>query len=187
VWHVLAVTCTQLLGVDGPKGPGRQSAEQLTAAVPAEQWIACSAGHDAKGRRLSDWIRVELAAPATVGVARWLVRRSRSDGELASYACYGPADISLVGLVRVAGIRWAVEEGLEQAKGQVGSRGPPAAGGAGVDDPDRAGLCPGVVTMAPPPSGPRQTRTLPATCAKRLKHQPGSISTEGGACAVPMW
>ena len=53
---------------------------------------------------------MELAAPATAGMARWLlVRRSRSDGELAFYACYGPATTSLVGLVRVAGTRWAIE------------------------------------------------------------------------------
>jgi SRSO17 transposase len=121
VWHVLAVKCTELLAVDGPQGPVRTSAEQLAAAVPAEQWIACSAGHGAKGRRLYDWIRVALAAPATAGMARWLlVRRSRSDGELAFYACCGPASTPLVGLVRVAGARWAVEEGFEQAKGEVG-------------------------------------------------------------------
>jgi SRSO17 transposase len=123
VWHVLAVKCTELLevqAVDAPAG-ARTSAEQLAAAVPASQWIACSAGHGAKGRRLYDWTRVELAAPATAGMARWLlVRRSRSDGELAFYACYGPATTSLVGLVRVAGTRWAVEEGFEQAKGEVG-------------------------------------------------------------------
>jgi uncharacterized membrane protein len=78
--------------------------------VPAEQWIACSAGHGAKGRRLYDWTRIQLAAPATAGMARWLlVRRRRRDGELAFYACYGPAATSLVGLVRVAGTRWAVE------------------------------------------------------------------------------
>jgi SRSO17 transposase len=54
-------------------------------------------------------------------MARWLlVRRSRRDGELAFYACSGPAGTSLVGLVRVAGTRWAVEEGFEQAKGEVG-------------------------------------------------------------------
>jgi hypothetical protein len=53
---------------------------------------------------------VELAVPATAGMARWLlVRRSRRDGELAFYACSGPAGTSLVGLVRVAGTRWAVE------------------------------------------------------------------------------
>jgi SRSO17 transposase len=121
VWQVLAVKRTELLGVDGPKGPVRNSAERLAAGVPAEQWIACSAGRGAKGRRVYDWIRVELAAPAAVGMARWLlVRRSRSDGELAFYVCYGPAATPLIGLVRVAGIRWAVEEGFEQAKGEVG-------------------------------------------------------------------
>jgi SRSO17 transposase len=121
LWHVLAVKCTELLAVDGPQGPERTSAEQLAAAVPAEQWIACSAGQGAKGRRLYDWARVELAVPAGPGMARWLlVRRSRRDGELAFYACYGPADTSLVGLVRVAGTRWAVEEGFQQAKTEVG-------------------------------------------------------------------
>jgi len=119
--YVLAVKCTELLGVDGPQGPVRTSAEQLATAVPAEQWITCSAGHGAKGRRLDDWTRVGLAVPATAGMARWLlVRRSRSDGELAFYACYAPATTPLIGLVRVAGIRWAVEEGFEQAKGEVG-------------------------------------------------------------------
>jgi SRSO17 transposase len=89
--------------------------------VPAEQWIACSAGHGAKGRRLYDWTRIKLASPATSGMARWLlVRRRRRDSELAFYACYGPAATPLVGLVRVAGTRWAVEEAFEQAKGEVG-------------------------------------------------------------------
>ena len=121
--YVLAVKCTELLQAPGPDSPGaaRTSAEQLAAGVPAEQWIACSAGHGAKGRRLYDWTRIQLAAPATAGMARWLlVRRRRADGELAFYACYGPAATPLVGLVRVAGTRWAVEEGFEQAKGEVG-------------------------------------------------------------------
>ena len=121
VWHVLAVKCTELLAVNGPPGSTRTSAEQLAAGVPAAQWIACSAGQGAKGRRLYDWTRVELATPATASMARWLlVRRSRSDGELAFSACFGPAATPLVGLVRVAGTRWAVEEGFEQAKGEVG-------------------------------------------------------------------
>ena len=81
--------------------------------MPVEQWVAGSAGHGAKGRRLYDWARVELAAPAAAGCPRWLlVRRSRRDGELAFYACFGPAETSLLGLVRVAGTRWAVEEGF---------------------------------------------------------------------------
>jgi SRSO17 transposase len=121
VWHVLAVKCTEPLAVSGPNGVVHERAERLAATVPAEQWIACSAGHGAKGRRLYDWTRIKLASPATSETARWLlVRRSRRDGEPACYACSGPAATPLVGLVRVAGTRWAVEEAFEQAKGEVG-------------------------------------------------------------------
>jgi SRSO17 transposase len=117
--YVLAVKCTELLRP--ADGSARATAEQLAAGVPAEQWVACSAGHGAKGRRLYDWARVELAAPASADFTRWLlVRRSRRDGELAFYACFAPAATSLVGLVRVAGIRWAIEESFQTAKGEVG-------------------------------------------------------------------
>jgi SRSO17 transposase len=46
------------------------------------------------------------------------VRRGR-DRELAFSACSGPAETSLLGLVRVAGTRWTVEENF-QAKTEVG-------------------------------------------------------------------
>jgi SRSO17 transposase len=110
VSYVLAVKGTEPLAAAASQGPVRATAEHLAEAVPAEQWVACSAGHGAKGRRLYDWARVELAAPAAPGMARWLlVRRRRRDGELAFYACLGPANTSLVGLVQVAGVRWAIE------------------------------------------------------------------------------
>ena len=119
--YVLAVKCTEPLAIPGPDGAARATAAQLAAGVPAEQWVTASAGHGAKGRRLSDWTRVELALPAAAGTARWLlVRRSRSDGHLAFYACFATAGTSLLGLVRVAGARWAIEEGVEQAKDEVG-------------------------------------------------------------------
>jgi SRSO17 transposase len=117
--YVLAVKGTEPLRPAHRSAP--TTAEQLATKVPAEQWITCSAGHGAKGRRLYDWTRIQLAAPAAPGMARWLlVRRRRRDGELAFSACYGPAATSLVGLVRVAGTRWAIEEGFQQAKGEVG-------------------------------------------------------------------
>jgi hypothetical protein len=48
-----------------------------------------------------------------------LIRRG-SDGELAFYRCWSPAPVPLATLVRVAGMRWAVEEGFQAAKSQVG-------------------------------------------------------------------
>ena len=117
--HVLAIKSSELLAVGD--GPAKLSAAQLAAAAPAEHWVGASAGHGAKGRRLYDWIRIQLPPPTELGWQRWLlVRRSRRDGELAFYACYGPADTSLVGLVRVAGTRWAIEDGFQQAKNEVG-------------------------------------------------------------------
>jgi SRSO17 transposase len=108
--YVLAVKGSEPLGTATQRS-ARATAIQVAASMPVEQWVACSAGHGAKGRRLYDWARVELAAPAAAGCQRWLlVRRSRRDGELAFYACFGPAETSLLGLVRVAGTRWAVEE-----------------------------------------------------------------------------
>jgi hypothetical protein len=117
---VLATKSSELLAVGD--GPAKLSAAELAAAVPAEGWVGASAGHGAKGRRrLYDWTRIQLTPPAASGWQRWLlVRRSRRDGELAYYACSGPASTSLVGLVRVAGIRWAIEDGFQQAKGEVG-------------------------------------------------------------------
>jgi hypothetical protein len=100
--HVLAIKSSELLAVSD--GPAKLSAAQLAAAVPAEHWVGASASQGAKGRRLYDWTRIQLARPAAPGMARWLlVRRSRRDGELAFYAGYGPVDTSLLGLVRVAG------------------------------------------------------------------------------------
>ena len=56
------------------------------------------------------------------GKGHWLLaRRSIANpGELAYYVCFGPAEMTLEELVRVAGTRWAIEECFEEAKGQVG-------------------------------------------------------------------
>jgi SRSO17 transposase len=56
--YVLAVKGTEPLGTTQESA----TATQLAASVPVEQWVTCSAGHGAKGCRLYDWVRVELAA-----------------------------------------------------------------------------------------------------------------------------
>src|SRR5260221_6010664 len=51
--------------------------------------------------------------------------RSRSlaqPSKRAYYRAWGPASTPLTKLVQVAGSRWPIEEGFEQAKGEVGQR-----------------------------------------------------------------
>ena len=63
-----------------------------------------------------------LPTTPTAGWAQWVVaRRSLSDPtEVAYYRAYGPEGTPLTELVRVAGARWAIEEGFERAKDLVG-------------------------------------------------------------------
>lgn len=49
------------------------------------------------------------------------MRRTLSDpGKRAYYRVSGPASTTFAEAVRVAGSRWSIEEGLEEAKGEVG-------------------------------------------------------------------
>jgi hypothetical protein len=48
------------------------------------------------------------------------VRAGRRPGELAFYRCWTPGPAGLAQLVRVAGVRWIVEESFQAGKGQVG-------------------------------------------------------------------
>ena len=121
VAYVLAVKATQPLWAAGAQGPAELPARQLVAGLPARAWRRLSAGDGAKGPRLYDWARVALVRPGWPGRGFWLLARRRlTDGELAYYACFGPARTTLAQLVRVAGSRWAVEESFQAAKDQVG-------------------------------------------------------------------
>jgi SRSO17 transposase len=100
----------------------RQRAKTLAAGQPPEAWARRSAGAGCQGERVHDWLCVPLSGAAPAGWARWLlVRRSLSDPrECAYFLACGPAGTTQEELVRVAGLRWAVEEGFAQAKGAVG-------------------------------------------------------------------
>ena len=118
VAHVLAVGRNQSL----VSGLFRfERADQLAARVPAGAWRHLSAGQGAKGERTYAWARVAIRPLREPGRGHWLLlRRSLEDGELAYYVCYGPAHTTLAELVRVAGVRWTVECGFQQGKGETG-------------------------------------------------------------------
>jgi SRSO17 transposase len=118
--YVLAIPETHTLWVQGePRSVGL-----LAALLPQEAWTVLSAGEGSKGERLYEWAWLQLPEqePASQGKLHWvLIRRSLSNpNERAYYRVYGPADITLAELARVAGGRWHIEEGLEQTKGEVG-------------------------------------------------------------------
>jgi SRSO17 transposase len=114
--YVLAVSCDHHIPIDG--GKVRLRAEVLAAALPASAWQRLSAGAGSKGPRYYDWAWLDIATAATG--ESLLIRRNPSTGELAYYRCWSPHPVPLATLVRVAGIRWAVEEGFQAGKGQIG-------------------------------------------------------------------
>jgi SRSO17 transposase len=98
--------------------------ELPTEEAAEEGWRCLSAGDGSKGPRLYDWLRLPLNPPLQEGFERWLlVRRRRSleePEELTAYTVFCAEGTPLEKLAKVAGSRWRVEIGFEEAKGEVG-------------------------------------------------------------------
>ncbi len=103
-----------------PAGVGRTvRADELAARLPRRAWQRLSAGDGAKGHRWYDWAWVTISNPG-LGHRCLLIRRNRSTGELAFYHCYSPQRVTLAALVKVAGLRWTIEENFQACKGLTG-------------------------------------------------------------------
>lgn len=118
---VLAVPETHTVWIAGQAQP----VGLVAALLPAEAWTVLSAGEGSQGPRLYEWawleLPVEQAAEASKRGSWILIRRSLSDpSKRAYYRVSGPVGTTLPEAVRVAGRRWSIEEGLEEAKGEVG-------------------------------------------------------------------
>jgi SRSO17 transposase len=112
--YVLAVSCDHRI-LAWPDGKRRLRADHIAAVLPPGCWHRISAGTGSKGPRWYDWAWACVHQPGH----SLLIRRG-SGGELAFYRCWSPAPVPLATLVRVAGMRWAVEEQFQAAKSQVG-------------------------------------------------------------------
>ena len=100
-------------------GIGPRRAIDLAVRLPKRSWQRRSAGVGAKGERWYDWALVEAedpAVPAGSGPNWLLIRRRISDGEYAFYRAHAPHPVPLTALVRVAGIRWKIEESFAGGK-----------------------------------------------------------------------
>lgn len=116
--YVVAVSCNHPVWQAGTQ----HRADALVAGLPAAAWGTLSCGAGSQGERRYDWACLQLPYDTAAGLAQWLLaRRSRSDPtERAYFRAYGPATTPLAELVRVAGSRWAIEEGFAAAKSLVG-------------------------------------------------------------------
>ena len=121
--YVVAVSSTQALWVWDNGVPQQRSIREVVARVAPNAWVQLSAGDGAKGPRVYDWTWgvVRESAFQEGWLEWWVARRSVSDPtDIAYYLACAPADTVLQTIVQVAGTRWAVEESLETAKGEVG-------------------------------------------------------------------
>lgn len=100
----------------------RTTVAAATAALPASAWERRSAGAGVQGERWYDWAWLPVTGLLQVDWGHWLLaRRSLSDpAEVAWYLVAGPAQTRVETAVPVAGARWTIEAGLEEAKGETG-------------------------------------------------------------------
>jgi SRSO17 transposase len=110
--YVLAVPKNQRVGLT-------HRADEVVEEWPAERWQRISAGEGSQGPRNSDWAWQSLDFRALErGWKQWLLaRRSLSDPtKLAYYFVFASESVTLDVVVRAAGSRWQVEEGIELEK-----------------------------------------------------------------------
>ncbi|MFC9846312.1 IS701 family transposase [Streptomyces sp. NPDC060223] len=101
--------------------------DHLFSQAPDEAWEQRSCGDGAKGPRVYHWAALQITSIEDFDGEmpthqRWaLARRSISKpGEIAYYLCYAPLGTAVEHLVRVAGMRWAIEEAFQAAKNECG-------------------------------------------------------------------
>ncbi|MDR7304572.1 IS701 family transposase [Haloactinomyces albus] len=111
IGYVLAVACDHRLTVsrDGTK----RALADIAAELPTSAWHPHSAGAGAKGPRDYDCAWISLPGQHRQSV---LIRRNRTSGEHAYYRCYAPQPVPLAELVRIAGMRWHIEDSFQNAK-----------------------------------------------------------------------
>jgi SRSO17 transposase len=116
--YVLAIGCNRRVAVN--HGRTRMRVDDIAAGLGRRWWQRMSAGIGAKGPRDYDWACVQIGTIGE-GPNRWLlIRRHPGTGELAYYLCWTPHPVPLATLVRIAGIRWSIEELFQASKTHVG-------------------------------------------------------------------
>jgi SRSO17 transposase len=127
--YVLGVSATSQFNSWGAKPPVAGTAAEIASTLDPSAWHCLSAGAGSKGERLFDWAYLELAdleaaeyneSLSGLWTRGLLIRRNITDGALAFFATWCPAGTPVAVLVAVEGQRWAIEDGFETAKNELG-------------------------------------------------------------------
>jgi len=116
VGYVLGVPCSFTVTLNSRR---KARADQVLKLVRPKAWTRASCGPGSKGERLYAWAWVATASPRH----HLLVRRNLSDPtDQAFFYCYVPEGrpVTLGALVKIAGMRWPVEEDFQIGKDQFG-------------------------------------------------------------------
>jgi SRSO17 transposase len=91
-----------------------------TLLPPVSEWVRFSSVGGAE--HAYEWARGLRRHERDVGRAEWLLvaRAVKQTEEYIYHGAYGPGQVPLSRMVRVAATRWAIEEELNRAKGEVG-------------------------------------------------------------------
>src|SRR6187401_2292706 len=127
--YVLGVSATSQFNSWGTKPPVAGTAAEIADKLDPSAWRRLSAGAGAKGERLFEWAYLELAdleaaeyneTLSGLWTRGLLIRRNIADGDLAFFTTWCPAGTAMETLVAVEGRRWAIEDGFETAKNELG-------------------------------------------------------------------
>jgi SRSO17 transposase len=107
-----------------PDAPPPERVDALAAQVPPEHWRLYQIKEGAKGPLVAEFafLRVVVVRDERPGAEMWLVLRRSLDArrELKTYLSNAPATTPETTLVTKSGMRWCVEAGIEESKGECG-------------------------------------------------------------------
>ncbi|GAA1024859.1 hypothetical protein Aple_086940 [Acrocarpospora pleiomorpha] len=124
--YVMAVPVDlPLVTVHGQSEPAGHVLDRLLALGDAGLWERRSCGQGAKGVRLFDWaavaVHVKDQQPAPGHGHMLLLRRSVADpAEIEFFLAHARVGTAITELIRIAGMRWKIEENNEQGKDLLG-------------------------------------------------------------------
>jgi len=106
-----------------PKDVKPKTADVIATEIPDKDWEEVEWSEGTKGKLSARFARVRIRVAkngrATDEVGWLLLEKTKAD-ELKTYMCWGLDDAPLKELVKIAHIRWVVEQGFKQMKVEIG-------------------------------------------------------------------